>query len=98
MEIRKTPIYSKWIDSLRDLRARARIQTRIERLEAGNPGQVAAVGQGVSELKIDYGPGYMVYYIERKHTLILLLLGGDKSTQQADIATALDLEKKFQEH
>lgn len=90
-EIRKTDIYAKWLDGLRDIRARARVQARVERLAAGNPGDVRPVGEGVSEMRIDYGPGYRVYYTMRGRTMIILLAGGDKRTQTTDIKTALRL-------
>ena len=95
LEIRKTEIYAQWIDSLRDLQARARIQVRIERLAAGNPGDVKAVGEGVSELRIDYGPGYRVYFTKRGREVVILLAGGDKTTQSADIKTALRLSSNL---
>jgi len=91
LEIRKTDTYAKWLDGLRDIHARARVQARVERLAAGNPGDVKPVGEGVSELRVDYGPGYRVYYTMRGRTLIILLAGGDKRTQAADIRTALRL-------
>lgn len=86
--IRTTPAFDGWFADLRDIRARARIQARIDRLEMGNPGDSKAVGSGITELRIDYGPGYRVYYIQRGAVLIVLLCGGNKSTQQADIARA----------
>ena len=89
IEIRKTEVFGKWIDGLGDLRGRARIQARIERLATGNPGNVKPVGEGVSELRIDYGPGYRVYYTQRGRELVILLAGGDKRTQASDIKTAL---------
>lgn len=88
MELRNTDVFARWLDDLRDIRARARIMVRIERLAMGNPGDVRAVGEGVSELRIDYGPGYRVYYIQQGKQLILLLAGGDKRTQARDIAVA----------
>ena len=91
MRIASTETYTNWLDRLRDLRARARIQARVERLAAGNPGDVKPVGEGVSELRIDYGPGYRVYYTERGNVLIVLLCGGDKRTQAVDIKTAKKL-------
>lgn len=91
IEIRKTEIYSQWFKSLRDRQAKARIDIRIRRLSMGNPGDVKPVGQGVSELRIDYGPGYRVYFIQRGEILIILLAGGDKRTQERDIKTALEL-------
>ncbi|MBA8876485.1 type II toxin-antitoxin system RelE/ParE family toxin [Phyllobacterium myrsinacearum] len=86
--IEKTDTFLDWFDGLRDQRARARIAKRLDRLIEGNPGDVKAVGDGVSELRIDYGPGYRIYYIERKSILIILLCGGDKSTQDRDIKRA----------
>jgi putative addiction module killer protein len=96
-EIRKTDVFARWIDGLRDLRARARIQARIERLAMGNPGDVRPVGEGVSELRLDYGPGYRVYYKKRGRRLIILLAGGDKSTQARDIKAALRLARGLSE-
>lgn len=95
IEIRKTEIFSKWMDELRDIRARARILVRIERLAAGNPGDVKAVGEGVSELRIDYGPGYRVYYKKQGQKVIILLAGGDKHTQPKNIKTALRLAQNL---
>jgi putative addiction module killer protein len=95
IEIRKTEVFAKWIDGLRDLRGRARIQARIERLASGNPGDVKPVGEGVSELRIDYGPGYRVYYTQRGQELVILLAGGDKQTQARDIKTALRLARNL---
>ena len=84
-------MFAKWLDGLRDLRGRARVQARIERLATGNPGDVKPVGEGVSELRIDFGPGYRVYYTKRGRELVILLAGGDKRTQASDIKTALRL-------
>lgn len=97
IEIRKTDHFAQWLDDLRDVRARARIQARIERLADGNPGDVAPVGESVSELRIDYGPGYRVYFKKRKRELIILLAGGDKSSQARDIKTALRLARNLSE-
>ena len=94
-EIRKTEVFSRWLDSLRDIRARARVQARIERLEMGNPGDVKPVGEDVSELRIDHGPGYRVYYTKRGREVIILLAGGDKRTQSRDIETALRLKRNL---
>ena len=94
-EIRTTEVFSQWLDGLRDLQARARIQTRIERLAMGNPGDVKAIGEGVSELRIDHGPGYRVYYTKRGREVIILLAGGDKRTQNRDIETALRLKRNL---
>jgi len=90
-EVRKTETYARWLDGLHDIHARARVLARVERLAAGNPGDVRPVGEGVSELRIDYGPGYRVYYTMRGRTVVILLAGGDKRTQTSDIKTALRL-------
>jgi len=95
MQIRKTDEFSNWLDGLRDLRARARIQVRIERLALGNPGDAKPVGEGVSELRIHFGPGYRVYYKQRGRELVVLLAGGDKSSQAKDIKTALRLAQNL---
>jgi putative addiction module killer protein len=97
IELRKTTNFARWLDSLRDLQARARVQVRIERLAAGNPGDARPVGEGVSELRINYGPGYRVYYIQRGRELIILLAGGDKRTQAKDIKDALCLARNLSE-
>lgn len=94
-DIRKTALYSTWFDALRDRQARARIDARVFRLAGGNPGQHRVLTGGVVEMKIDYGPGYRVYYTQRGDRLVLLLIGGDKSTQQRDIDTALKLAKEL---
>jgi putative addiction module killer protein len=96
IEIRKTEKYARWLDGLRDIKARARIQARVERLAAGNAGDVKPVGEGVSELRINYGPGYRVYFTKRGRELVILLAGGDKSTQAGDIKTALHLACNLQ--
>lgn len=95
LEIRKTEAFSCWIDGLTDLRARARIQVRIERLAAGNSGDATPVGEGVSELRVDFGPGYRVYYKRSGRSVVVLLAGGDKSTQKADIRLALRLARNL---
>ena len=97
MLVQKTEVYQAWIDSLRDRAARARILVRVDRLIHGNQGQHRDLTEGVSELKIDVGPGYRVYYAQRSTRLLLLLAGGDKSTQQKDIAKAIELAREFQE-
>jgi putative addiction module killer protein len=97
IEIRKTEFFARWLDDLRDLRARARIQVRIERLAAGNPGDVRPVSEGVSELRIDYGPGYRVYFKRYGRELIILLVGGDKSSQTKDIKAGLRLARSLSE-
>lgn len=86
--VRTTDDFDNWFAKLHDIRARARIQTRIDRLELGNPGDSKSVGGGVIEMRIDYGPGYRVYYVQRGPVLVILLCGGDKSSQQTDIVRA----------
>ena len=93
VEIRATETYSRWFRRLRDGEAKLRITNRVRRLSEGNPGDVAPVGEGVSELRIDYGPGYRVYYAQRGRRLIILLAGGDKDTQPGDIANARRLAR-----
>ena len=88
MRIRKTSVYKKWIKGLQDSRARYRILTRIKRLEDGNPGDCYPIGEGLSEMRIHYGPGYRVYFKDTGKEIVILLCGGDKSTQQQDIARA----------
>jgi putative addiction module killer protein len=93
IEVRQTEAFARWFDGLRDRNARARIDARIRRLSLGNPGDVEPVGEGVSELRIDYGPGYRVYYVQRGKALVILLAGGDKGTQAQDIKMALELAR-----
>jgi putative addiction module killer protein len=95
MLVRMTEVYRDWINSLKDRAGRARIQVRVDRLANGNPGQHRNLTGGISELKIDFGPGYRVYYTEREGDLVILLAGGDKSTQQQDIRTATVLAKNL---
>jgi len=95
--IRKTELFARWLDSLRDLQARARVQARIERLAGGNPGDVQPVGEGVSELRINYGPGYRVYFKRRGREMIVLLAGGEKGTQAKDIKAALRFARNLSE-
>jgi putative addiction module killer protein len=95
IEVRQTEQYARWFASLRDRAARGRIDVRIRRLSLGNPGNVKAVGEGVSELRIDYGPGYRVYFVQRGSECILLLAGGDKSSQDADIHRAKALAREL---
>lgn len=97
IEIRKTALFSKWVDGLRDVHARARVLARIERLAMGHAGDVKPVGEGVSEMRIDYGPGYRVYYKNHGTALIILLAGGDKRSQRKDINTSLRLARSLQE-
>jgi putative addiction module killer protein len=88
MKIRESSVYQKWIKNLRDERARYRINARIERLKQGNPGDVKPCGEGISEMRIDYGAGYRVYYQDTGKEIIILLCGGDKTTQEEDIKQA----------
>jgi putative addiction module killer protein len=90
-EVRQTESFVRWLTGLRDRRARARIQARIDRLALGNPGDVKPVGSGLSEMRIDYGSGYRVYFVERGTAVVILLAGGDKRTQERDIAVARKL-------
>lgn len=94
LAIRQTETFSIWLRKLRDLSAKRKILVRIDRLADGNPGDAAAVGEGVSELRIDYGPGYRIYYVRRGNELIVLLCGGDKGSQQRDIETAKRLARE----
>ncbi|HEY5141082.1 MAG TPA: type II toxin-antitoxin system RelE/ParE family toxin [Methylococcales bacterium] len=95
IDMKKTDVFAQWLDELRDIRARARVQARIQRLAAGNPGDVKPVGEGVSEMRIDYGPGYRVYFTRRGNEVVILLAGGDKSTQNTDIKTAQGLARNL---
>jgi len=95
MRVQTTAIYLDWINALKDRVARARIQMRVDRLVHGNPGQQRYLTDGVSELKIDFGPGYRVYYTEHANEIIILLAGGDKSSRQQDIKTAVSLAKNL---
>jgi putative addiction module killer protein len=97
IEIRETEIYKKWFSSLRDKKAKARIDVRIKRISLGNYGDVEPVGKGVSELKIDYGAGYRVYFIKQGNIIVILLCGGDKSTQSKDIQKAHELAQRLNE-
>ena len=97
VEVRQTERFAQWLQDLRDLRARAKVQVRIERLIGGNPGDVRPIGSGVSELRINYGPGYRVYYQQKGSRLIILLAGGDKSSQARDIEEALMLSRQIKE-
>jgi putative addiction module killer protein len=95
MRVQMTEVYRDWINSLKDRAGRARVQVRVDRLVHGNPGQHRVLTDGVCELKVDFGPGYRVYYTERAGVLIVLLAGGDKSSQQQDIKTAISLAKEL---
>ena len=94
-EIRQTTAFAGWFENLRDRQARSRIDVRIRRLSIGNPGDVEPVGEGVSELRIDYGPGYRVYFVRRGPTLVIVLAGGDKRTQNRDIRRAIELARSI---
>ena len=95
VEVRQTETYARWFGSLRDRQARARIDVRIRRLSLGNPGDVRPIGEGVSELRIDYGPGYRVYFVQTGQTVVVLLAGGDKRTQDRDVELALELAREL---
>jgi putative addiction module killer protein len=95
IEVRQTEEFSEWFKRLRDLRAKAQIIRRLERLEAGSPGDVEPTGEGVSELRIDYGPGYRLYFTQHGLAWVLLLCGGDKKSQRRDIARAKMLKKEL---
>ena len=97
LEVRQTAIFANWFKGLRDRRAKARIQARIDRMEIGNFGDVAPVGEGVSELRIHYGPGYRVYFVKRGQVIVVLLSGGDKSSQTSDIKKAKELAKQLED-
>jgi putative addiction module killer protein len=88
VEVIKSATFDVWLSRLKDLRAAARVQVRLDRLALGNPGDVRPVGHGVSEMRIDYGPGYRIYFLKRGSLVIVLLCGGDKSTQSTDIRRA----------
>jgi len=95
IEIRQTTVFADWFENLRDRQARSRIDVRIRRLSIGNPGDVEPVGEGVSELRVDYGPGYRVYFVRRGPALVILLAGGDKRTQNRDIRRAIELARSI---
>jgi putative addiction module killer protein len=95
VRILKSTTFDAWMKGLADHRAKARIEARIRRLSLGNPGDVKPVGSGVSEMRIDYGPGYRVYYLQRGEVLVVLLCGGDKRTQDADIRRALAIAAQW---
>lgn len=91
IEVQKTDVFAKWFDGLKDRRAKARIQARIDRVQMGNFGDVAPVGDGISELRIFYGPGYRVYFVQINSVVVVLLSGGSKATQKSDIAKAKEI-------
>jgi putative addiction module killer protein len=95
LEVRQTEVYARWFARLRDRRARARVAARIRRLSLGNPGDVKAVGVGVLEMRIDYGPGYRIYFVRRDRTVVILLAAGDKRSQDRDIRLARELARNL---
>jgi putative addiction module killer protein len=95
IEVRQTELFMRWLAGIRDSRARMRINARIRRLSLGNPGDVKPVGEGISEMRIDYGAGYRVYFVQRRLAVIVLLAGGDKRTQDRDIETAQALAREL---
>jgi putative addiction module killer protein len=97
IEVIQTELFADWFEGLRDRQAKAHIQARIDRMELGNFGDIAPVGEVVSELRIHYGPGYRVYFVQRDEVIVILLSGGDKSTQDSDIQTAKKLVKKLED-
>lgn len=94
IEVRQTATFSDWLKGLRDANARSRVIVRIRRMELGNPGDVKPVGDGVSELRVDYGPGYRLYFVQQGKLVVILLSGGDKRTQAADIAKAKQMARE----
>jgi putative addiction module killer protein len=97
LEVRKTDTFENWLTGPRDQRGKAKIVARIDRLALGNPGDVAPVGEGVSELRIHFGPGYRVYFVRREKTVVVLLCGGDKGSQERDIAQAKSLAAELED-
>ena len=96
-EIIQSEEFEGWMQRLRDIRAQLRIRARIERLSKGNPGDVKSVGEGIREMRVDYGPGYRVYFLQRGEVLIVLLCGGDKSSQDRDIVQAKSIAQRWKE-
>lgn len=94
IDVRQTEAFSNWLAGLADIKAKARIVARIRRLEIGNPGDAKSVGDGIHEMRIDYGPGYRVYFTHKGRTIVILLCGGDKSSQRRDIKAARKLAKE----
>lgn len=97
VEIIKSNTFDRWLRKLRDPQARARVEMRIRRLSLGNAGDVQPIGEGLSEMRIDYGPGYRVYYMQQSSVLVILLCGGDKRTQQKDIAKAREIAAEWKD-
>jgi len=97
LEVVQSATFAKWLSKLPDRKTRAKVLVRIDRLALGNPGDVKPVGEGVSELRIDYGPGYRVYFVQRGKTVVVLLCGGTKGTQQADIRRAIEIANDWRD-
>jgi len=97
LEVRKTDVFENWLTGLKDQRGKAKIVARIDRLALGNPGDVSPVGEGLSELRIHFGPGYRVYFVRRGKSVVVLLCGGDKSSQERDIAQAKSLAAELED-
>jgi len=97
IEVRQTEVFANWFANLRDRKAKARVQVRIDRMEVGNFGDVAPVGQGVSEMRIAYGPGYRVYFVQKGPIIVILLCGGDKSSQSSDIIKAKAIANQLED-
>ena len=97
IEIRQTEVFARWHGAIKDVRIRSRVADRIDRLAKGNPGDVAPVGEGVSELRLHFGPGYRVYFVRRGDLIVILLCGGDKNTQRHDIETAKRLARDLED-
>ena len=97
LTVRRTAEFSGWLKNLRDIRARAKVNSRIDRLTLGNPGDVRPIGEGISELRINYGPGYRVYFVQRSDEYVVLLCGGDKGSQDADIKSAKKLARELED-
>jgi putative addiction module killer protein len=97
IEVRQTEIFKNWFKRLKDRKAKARVQARIDRIEIGNLGDVASVGEGVRELRIHYGPGYRVYFVQRGQVVVVLLSGGDKNSQDSDIKKAKELARQLED-
>lgn len=97
IEIRETEVYKKWFGAIKDIKTKSVIDVRIRRVSLGNFGDVEPVGRGISELKIDYGPGFRVYFLNQRNIIVILLCGGEKSTQSKDIKKAQELAQKIKE-
>lgn len=97
IEVRQTEVFENWFKRFKDRRAKARVQARIDRIEIGNFGDVASVGEGVNELRIHYGPGYRVYFVRQDQVVVILLSGGDKSSQDSDIKKAEEIAKQLED-